>query len=122
MAGFAKGVDKAGLARIADGLVVAVAVALPWSTSATTILVVPAEPMTTTRAGSLGEAFWWRSIRNSRRVLVPDRSAERVVNQLRSLHADRIENGVWVYNNAARESAGNILGSYGSIFSPRRED
>ena len=40
MAGFAKGVDKAGLARIADGLVVAVAVALPWSTSATTILVV----------------------------------------------------------------------------------
>ena len=38
MAGFAivKGVDKAGLARIADGLVVAVAVALPWSTSATT--------------------------------------------------------------------------------------
>ena len=32
--------DRARLARIADGLAVAVAVSLPWSTSATGILVV----------------------------------------------------------------------------------
>jgi O-antigen ligase len=36
----AKGFDRAGLARIADGLVVAIAVSLPWSTSATAILLV----------------------------------------------------------------------------------
>jgi len=42
MAGFsfAKGFDRAGLARIADALVVAIAVCLPWSTSATAILLV----------------------------------------------------------------------------------
>lgn len=42
MAGFsiAKGFDKAGLARIADALVVAIAASLPWSTSATGILLV----------------------------------------------------------------------------------
>ena len=42
MAGFsiAKGFDRAGLARIADALVVAIAVSLPWSTSATAILLV----------------------------------------------------------------------------------
>jgi O-antigen ligase len=33
-------IDRAKIARIADGLVVAVAVALPWSTSATSILLV----------------------------------------------------------------------------------
>jgi O-antigen ligase len=32
--------DRAGLARLADGLAVAVAVSLPWSTSATGILLV----------------------------------------------------------------------------------
>ena len=36
----AKGFDRAGLARIADALVVAIAVSLPWSTSATAILLV----------------------------------------------------------------------------------
>src|SRR5262249_43015388 len=36
----AKGVDRAGLARISEGLVVALAASLPWSTSATAILVV----------------------------------------------------------------------------------
>ena len=42
MAGFsiAKGFDKAGLARITDALVVAIAASLPWSTSATGILLV----------------------------------------------------------------------------------
>jgi len=42
MAGFsiAKGYDKAGLARIADALVVAITASLPWSTSATAILLV----------------------------------------------------------------------------------
>ena len=42
MAGFsfAKGFDRAGLARIADALVVAIAVCLPWSTSVTAILLV----------------------------------------------------------------------------------
>jgi O-antigen ligase len=34
------GIDQAKLSRLADGLVVAVAVSLPWSTSATAILVV----------------------------------------------------------------------------------
>jgi O-antigen ligase len=36
----ANGFDRAKLARLADGLVVAVAVSLPWSTTATAILVV----------------------------------------------------------------------------------
>ena len=36
----AKGVDKAGFARISEGLVIALAASLPWSTSATAILVV----------------------------------------------------------------------------------
>jgi O-antigen ligase len=36
----ANGLDQAKLARLADGLVMAVAVSLPWSTSATAILVV----------------------------------------------------------------------------------
>lgn len=41
MAGSAAGAfDRAGLARIADALIVAVAVVLPWSTSATSILLV----------------------------------------------------------------------------------
>lgn len=42
MAGFslAKGFDRTGLARVADALVVAIAVSLPWSTSATAILLV----------------------------------------------------------------------------------
>jgi O-antigen ligase len=42
MAGFSieKGFDRAGLARIADALVVAIAASLPWSTSATAILLV----------------------------------------------------------------------------------
>jgi O-antigen ligase len=42
MAGFslAKGFDRAGLARIADALVVTIAVSLPWSTSVTAILLV----------------------------------------------------------------------------------
>src|SRR5215467_14415496 len=36
----AKGVDKAGFARISEGLVIALAATLPWSTSATAILMV----------------------------------------------------------------------------------
>src|SRR5580765_1426976 len=36
----ANGIDKAKLTCLADGLIVAVAVSLPWSTSATAILVV----------------------------------------------------------------------------------
>jgi O-antigen ligase len=36
----ASGIDQAKLTRLADGLIVAVAVSLPWSTSATAILVV----------------------------------------------------------------------------------
>jgi O-antigen ligase len=40
MAGLAIAIDRAKLARIADGLMVAVAVSLPWSTSATSILLV----------------------------------------------------------------------------------
>jgi O-antigen ligase len=42
MSGFsiATRIDRAGLARTADGLAVAVAVSLPWSTSATSILIV----------------------------------------------------------------------------------
>ena len=36
----AKGFDRAGLARIADALVVTIAVSLPWSTSVTAILLV----------------------------------------------------------------------------------
>ena len=40
MAGFSKGLTQEKLASIADGLVVALAVSLPWSTSATSILAV----------------------------------------------------------------------------------
>ena len=40
MAGFSKGFTQEKLASIADGLVVALAVSLPWSTSATSILAV----------------------------------------------------------------------------------
>jgi len=36
----ARGVDRAGLARVSEGLVIALAASLPWSTSATAILVV----------------------------------------------------------------------------------
>ena len=40
MAGFSKGFTQEKFASIADGLVVALAVSLPWSTSATSILAV----------------------------------------------------------------------------------
>ena len=40
MAGFSKGFTQEKLASIADGLVVALAVSLPWSTSVTSILAV----------------------------------------------------------------------------------
>src|SRR5262245_24608537 len=36
----ANGIEKTGLIRVADGLVIAIAVSLPWSTSATAILAV----------------------------------------------------------------------------------
>jgi len=36
----ANGIDKTGFIRVADGLVIAIAVSLPWSTSATAILAV----------------------------------------------------------------------------------
>jgi O-antigen ligase len=36
----AHGIDREGLARLADGLIVAVAISLPWSTSATSVLAV----------------------------------------------------------------------------------
>ena len=40
MAGFSKGLHSRKFASVADGLVVALAVSLPWSTSATSILAV----------------------------------------------------------------------------------
>ena len=36
----AHGIDREGLARLADGLIVALAISLPWSTSATSVLAV----------------------------------------------------------------------------------
>ena len=84
MAGFslAKGFDRAGLARIADALVVTIAVSLPWSTSVTAILLVlwliielPTLDWADVRRAVMTPAGWLRK-RGTTSVYSPSSSTE----------------------------------------------
>ena len=51
-----------------------------------------------------------------------DRTAERVVDQLGTLHSGRIEDGIGIDDDAARESARDVRGLDRAIFRPWREN